>query len=191
LGSLYDRQDQDIYDVSKLGSLFRPDEPPVRARWRWYTIDLLGLAGFDTPRSTRVSLHRAVRTLAKQRRLHIRTENPYNGLFVPYTEAESVAGDGVGAFHFDDDFVETGNLDLTELHRVDHRWPSGVGRHLWFRLAPTVDIPEDDQVAVLQWLNEDRPDGFVEFTETLDRNRAWKSEVGRFLIWLFCGETAP
>jgi hypothetical protein len=178
LGALVDRRDSDFYDAEKARDFIDPsDIPAVRARWRWYTLDLVDLAHFGDPRSERVSLRRAVHGLARTRRLETATSCPYDQPFGAY----------------ENDFGEyVGGIDLDELSTVDPRWPSR-GRCLWFRLPPPPsleDVPGDDQMWFLKDI-ADRSlfayDVFREFTGTRDRRRAWDSEVGRFVHWLFCG----
>ena len=192
LDALEHRRDNDTYDTKILGNFLdlsgvvEQDEPTIRARWRWYTVDLLGLtpdadAGrcpAGDPRSHRVSLHRAVRNLHQAGEVEIATTCPYPPV--------------LGGFDYDDDDslqLTSSGLPLWELHDyVDPRWPDGPGRRLWFRLPPPAlaDVPLDDQIAILNFLHLD-PWDFQEFTETVDRKQAWESEVGRFVRWLFCG----
>src|SRR4051794_38044934 len=126
LGALVDRRDSDFYDASKVPDFVDPtDIPWIRARWRWYTLDLVDLAHFGDPRSERVSLRRAVHGLARTRRLETATSCPYDQPFAAWVN----------------DFGEYfGGIDLNELRTVDPRWPS-QGRCLWFRLPlpPSLD----------------------------------------------------
>ena len=150
----------------------------IRARWRWYTVDLLDLVEPGGPRSERVSLHRAVHSLHWEHRLQIQEMCPHGHWFGGY---ENEYGDFVGGF------------DLSELSTVDPRWPSRQGRSLWFRLPPPLDqhVPVDDQMAELEFLEEGGPEEFRDFTEALDRPQAWQSSVGRYIRWLFCGPLPP
>lgn len=87
-----------------------------------------------------------------------------------------------------DEFV--GGVDLSELSIVDPRWPSRRGRSLWFRLPPPREhglVPANDQLVELEFLDDEQPDAFRDFTELLDREKAWRSPVGRYIRWLFCG----
>jgi hypothetical protein len=78
LDALVDRRD-DFYDADKVSDFVDPtDIPAIRARWRWYTLDLVDLAHFGDPRSERVSLRRAVHSLARTRRLETATSCPYD-----------------------------------------------------------------------------------------------------------------
>ncbi|MCV6966079.1 hypothetical protein H7J50_20030 [Mycobacterium intermedium] len=146
--------------------------PTARARWRWYTVDLLGLAEPGTGRARRVSLHRAAHTLHRAGRLDVAHGLPYPQPF------------GVG----DGFYNPSKGVDLQELRLVDNRWPEGPEKCLWLRLPPPPpdDVPENDQLFFLNGFAEG-PDLFLDFVEAIDRNLAWQSEVGRFLRWLFCG----
>lgn len=171
----------DRYDTREIPQLWGPSPRIrwIRARWRWYTIDLLDLVQPDGPRSERVSLHRAVRKLHGARRLQIEEMCPYGYWFGRY---ENEYGNYVGGFK------------LSELSTADPRWPSGKGRSLWFRVPPPhpeEHFPADDQVAELESLEYEQPDAFRDFTETLNRPRAWQSPVGRYIRWLFCGPEPP
>ena len=181
LDSLIQRRDNDWYSTRTITGLVGPvddDFPRVRARWRWYTADLLDLVEFGAPRGERVSIHRAVHTLHRRGRLDISTRMPYDQ---PYGAQLNEYGEYVGG------------VDLSELATVDHRWPTGPGRHLWFRLKAPRD-PEfwDDQICIVAEIAEGHPvygqaEDFEEFAATLDRSAAWNSTVGQFLRWLFCG----
>jgi hypothetical protein len=148
----------------------------LRARWRWYTIDLLDLVAFGDPRSHRVSAHRAVRSLAQTRRLQITDQCPYDDPFLAQVD------------YYGNQF---GGLDLAEISQyADPRWPSGQGRCLWFRLPPPITdhVPDDDQLIQLELLQEGFiPEEFDEFMGTINRSKAWKSDAGRYLHWLLCG----
>ena len=147
----------------------------IRARWRWYTVDLLDLVEPGAQRSERVSLHRAVHGLNRARELQINEMCPYGCLFAPYQN------------EFD---KYEGGLDLSQLSTVDPRWPNRQGRSLWFRLPPpqqVEQVPEDDQLAQLEDIEYYQPDAFRDFTEALDHRQAWQSPVGRYIRWLFCG----
>lgn len=148
--------------------------PVLRARWRWYTIDLLDLVEIDSPRSARVSLHRAIRSLHRDGRVEAVGQLPYPQPFSAHIN------------HVD---RLVGGVDLAELAGVDPRWPSRTGRALWFRL-PVPDqgaIPHDDQLAVLDFIDEWRPEPFEDFVATIDHQRRWSTPTGQCLTWLFCG----
>lgn len=149
--------------------------PVVHARWRWYTVDLLGLAHRDCPRSQRVSLHRAISKLHQANRVEVKTGLPYPQPFGP-------APDRYEPPHR--------RIDLGELSLVDPRWPERPERCLWFRWPPPPrrKVPKDDQLYLLRSLAAGET--FLEFVELLDRRQAWESEFGRFLRWLFCGSPA-
>jgi hypothetical protein len=155
----------------------------VRARWRWYTIDLLDLVEPGGRRSERVSLHRAVHRLNRAGRIQIADQDR-----CPY-------GDGYWFGAYENEYGEyVGGFDLSELSTVDPRWPSGRGRTLWFRIPPPrlrEHIPEDDQLAQLEAIEDFQPDAFLDFTETRNRRQAWQSPVGRYIRWLFCGPVPP
>ncbi len=184
LDALKRRGSSDRYNAHEIPGLI-PDwmDPEshlrwIRARWRWYTVDLLDLVEPGGQRSERGSLHRAVHSLHRAHRLQIDEMCPYGHWFGAY---ENEYGDFVGGF------------DLSELSTVDPRWPSRQGRSLWFRLPPPRDqhVPVDDQRAELEFLEEGQPEEFKDFTEALDRPQAWQSSVGRYIRWLFCGPVPP
>lgn len=180
LNALVTRAEQDYYQVSHdevaelLGEYAGPHR--VRARWRWYTIDLLDLVQFGCARTERVSVHRAIKALERTGRIQTMGQLPYPQPFAAYINYLSQL---------------VGGVDLNELSKVDRRWPSSPGRALWFRLtAPHPDhapIPEDDQLAVLDFIETWRPEAFEDFAATLDHERRWTTPTGRFLAWLFCG----
>jgi hypothetical protein len=148
----------------------------LHARWRWYTIDLLDLVAFGDPRSHRVSAHRAVRALARARRVQIVDQCPYDDPFLAQVD------------YYGNQF---GGLDLAEVSQyADPRWPGRQGRCLWFRLPPPItdDVPDDDQLIRLELLQEGFiPEAFDEFMGTTNRSKAWNSNTGRYLHWLLCG----
>lgn len=186
LDALIERRDNDIYDASGLDDLLGSEVDEVRARWRWYTIDLLGVVQFGAPRSERVSFHRAVHSLHNRGRLDIATACPYDQ---PFGAHENEYGDLVGG------------LDLSELSTIDPRWSSSQGRCLWFRLrVPPMctldDLPFDDQMVIADdiahpsYTNLNLPyhsEAFMDFTGTADRRDAWASDIGKFMHWLLCG----
>ena len=180
LGALWTRGESDFYDIGALSDLF-PSHflkqcTVLHARWRWYTIDLLGLVTFGEPRSHRVSAHRAVRSLARAHRVQIVDQCPYDDPFLAQVD------------YYGNQF---GGIDLAEVNQyVDPRWPSRQGRHLWFRLPPPMTdyVPDDDQLIRLELLQEGFiPEAFDEFMGTIDRRRAWNSDTGQYLQWLLCG----
>lgn len=180
LGALWLHGETDSYDIRALPDLFPRyflDECPVlRARWRWYTIDLLDLVAFGDPRSYRVSAHRAVRSLARDRRVEIADRCPYDDPFLAQVDYHG---------------HPFGGLDLAEINQyADPRWPGRQGRHLWFRLPPpiTENVPYDDQLIRLGLLQDGIiPEAFDEFMGTTNRSNAWNSGTGRYLHWLLCG----
>lgn len=183
LDALVQRADQDAFQARGEAATLTTGEdwqfgpvPVLRARWRWYTIDLLDLVDANSSRSTRASLHRAVWSLHRDRRVQAVGQFPYPQPFSAHIN------------HVDQ---LVGGVDLFELSRVDPRWPSRTGRALWFRLpAPDHEaIPEDDQLAVLHFIDEWRPDPFEDFVATLDRQRRWSTATGQCLKWLFCGHS--
>lgn len=172
LDALAHRGGNDSYPIpSEIRWLVDPGVTAARARWRWYTIDLLELATIDSPRSRRVSLHRAIHGLHDRGELDISLELPHD------------LGD-----HIDDfgDYVH--GVDLSELSDLDPRWPRHPGA-LWFRQKPSdldlVQPPPDDQIWILTRIQVD--DDFVDFAATRDRRQAWSTETGRFIRWLLCG----
>ncbi|GAB7072093.1 hypothetical protein JCM12141A_63830 [Mycolicibacterium hodleri] len=183
LGALWSRGESDCYDIGALSDLFPrhflEECTVLRARWRWYTIDLLDLVAFGEPRSHRVSAHRAVRSLARAHRVQIVDQCPYDDPFLAEVD------------YYGNQF---GGLDLAEVTQyVDPRWPGRQGRCLWFRLPPpmTESVPDDDQLIQLEALQEGIfPEAFDEFTGTVDRRKAWESDAGRYLRWLLCGSSA-
>jgi hypothetical protein len=179
LDALIQRRDYDYYGTETVHDLLGETEfSEVRARYRWYTVDLLDLVEFGGSRSERVSLHRAVRGLHRRGRVDITTSRPYEQPFGAY---------------YDDYGYLAGGLDLSELSTVDPRWSSGPGRCLWFRLKVPVFhgvdnyFPFDDQMTILDEIVEYQVDAFRDFAETLNRRDAWNSDTGRFIRWLFCG----
>lgn len=171
----------DSYDVRQLSEFFSDDFRSnigyLRARWRWYTIDLLDLVDFGAPRSRRVGLHRAVRDLARAGRVQISAQLPYDNPFLAEVD------------YYGNQY---GGIDLAEISRhADPRWPGRRGRSLWFRMPPPIvgHIPNDDQLAFLGLLLLDDlvPDALDEFIGTTDRPQAWASSTGHFVKWLFCG----
>ena len=180
LGSLWDRGETDTYDVRQASDLFSHEFRSrigfLRARWRWYTIDLLDLVDFGAPRSQRVSVHRAVRALAETGRVQISASCPYDDPFLSQV-------DDYGN-HF-------GGIDLAEIRQyADPRWPSRQGRSLWFRLPPPIGdyVPDDDQLTCLDLLLEGFvPEAVDEFMGTRSRRRAWATNTAHYLQWLLCG----
>jgi hypothetical protein len=146
------------------------------ARWRWYTVELLGLAGPHTSRPDRSSLNRAINRLAETGEIDVRGSMPYSEVF------ES-----------DDGFP------AAELARIDPRWPHRSGRALWFRIPPPwgVDpdmsdgipeaVPRSDAAIMLDFFNVGWPDWFADFCGATDREGRWSTPVGRFVTWMFCG----
>jgi hypothetical protein len=182
MGALWDRGETDSYDVRQVSDFF-PREfqdysgvSVLRARWRWYTIDLLDLVAFGDSRSDRVSVHRAVGALARAGRVQTTPWCPYGDPLLPQVD------------YYGDQF---GGIDLAEISQhADPRWPSRQGRCLWFRLPPPVadDVPEDDQLTCLELLQDGFiPEALDEFIGTANRRHAWQSRVGRYLRWLLCG----
>jgi hypothetical protein len=180
LGALWSHGESDRYDIRALSDLFSRDfleqRGVLRARWRWYTIDLLDLVTLGDPRSHRVSAHRAVRSLALARRVQICDRCPYDDPFLAQVD------------YYGNQF---GGLDLAEISQyADPRWPSRQGRCLWFRLPPPIadHVPEDDQLIQLDLLQDGFiPEAFDEFMGTTNRRKAWDSNTGRYLHWLLCG----
>jgi hypothetical protein len=182
LGALWSRGETDCYDIRPVSDLFSReflDHSGVRllrARWRWYTIDLLDLVAFGDPRSNRVSVHRAVRALALTGRVQISDRCPYDDPFLAQMD------------YYGNQF---NGLDLAEISQhADPRWPCRQGRSLWFRRPPpTADyIPEDDQMTRLTLLLDGFiPEALDEFVGTTNRREAWASPTGRYLHWLLCG----
>ena len=147
-----------------------------RARWRWYTIDLLGLVGPDAPRAERVRLHRAITALGDAGDLEVRGSMPY-----------------------DEPFSEYG-FNPVELARIDPRWPHRHGRVLWFRRPPPWDhdaawqdgyypanLPADDGAVILDFLDIERPEWFADFCGSAEPDRRWQTRSGAVVTWLFCG----
>ena len=181
LDALLTRGEQDRYpvvhdDVAQLAGKYADRQFALRARWRWYTLDLLGLAQCGSSRAERVSLHRAIKALEKASRVETMGQLPYPQPFAAY-------------FNYAHQLV--GGIDLNELSMVDTRWPSGSGRTLWFRLPPPhpdrEPIPKDDQLAVFNVIETWRPDSFEDFAASIDHASRWTTHTGRFLAWLFCG----
>lgn len=158
-------------------SHFMADMAMSRARWRWYTVELLGLAGPATTRAERVSLHRAIKSLRNAGELEVRGSTPYDK---PFTRI---------------------GFNPAELSRFSSRWPDRRGRVLWFRRPPPWDyekalnggyypeeLPEDDGATVLDFLDVYWPDWFADFCEAADREHRWQTLSGAAVVWLFCGE---
>lgn len=152
----------------------------VRARWRWYTIELLGLTDRETPRGERVSLHRAIKNLGEMGSLEVRESMPYSRAFA------------------------RSGLDGADLARLNLRWPHRPGRALWFRTAPPWDTaaverrgwlpddcPHDDGVYVLDFSHIDPPDWFADFCGAVDREHRWTTPTGALVAWLFGGTIPP
>lgn len=183
LGALWSRGESDWYDIRTLSDLFPrhflEECTTLHARWRWYTVDLLDVVAFGDPRSHRVSVHRAVRSLARARRVQIADRCPYDDPFLAQVD------------YYGNRF---GGIDLAEIGQyADPRWPGRQGRHLWFRLPPPITdhVPDDDQLVRLELLREGFiPEALDEFIGTTDRSKAWRSDTGRYLRWLFCGPSA-
>ncbi|OHU99777.1 hypothetical protein BKN37_18795 [Mycobacterium talmoniae] len=175
LTTLHQRSDQDSYHGSDVAQLFDDGPAVVRARWRWYTIDMLGLVAHDASETARASVHRAVKTLAQRRVIDtVTAAYPYAEPFTGYLTAHG---------------ERAGHIDLAELHDLDPCWPARHGRRLWFRLPPPARrIPHDDQIAVLGRLDAHRPDEFEDFVAAVDRRRAWTTPVGHFVAWLLRGQ---
>lgn len=189
LDALVDRRDNDSYAAADVTELVDPDDIPlIRARWRWYTVDLLDLVEMDAPRPERVSLHRAVRSLHQAGRVEIATACPYPTILGPRRNS---SGQRVGGLYVP---KLSYYIDIAVGYYADARWPYTQGRRLWFRLPPPTngnDIPADDQIAFIDHLHTDSPEAFQDFVDALKRSRqqeeAWGSAVGRFVRWLFCG----
>lgn len=155
------------------------EDPPrsVSGRWRWYTVDLLGLTNASNTRAARVSLHRAVRKLGESGHLEV-SVMPYDNPWAAYRDYE--------------DRLQ-GGIDLTELRELDRRWPSRMNQTLWFRLPPPEHGPPParDQVAILEFIDDYHPEPFADFAATLDREKRWRTPTGEFLAWLFLGSGVP
>jgi hypothetical protein len=176
LAVLHRQADHDSYCADAVMRL-SGERYALRARWRWYTIEMVGLVNESSTETTRATANQAIRTLARRGRVQVWTgDYPYTAPFAGYC---SENGKCVGA------------VNLAELHAIDSRWPPRHGRRVWFRLAPPQrqEIPVDDQIAVLNYLDTHRPEEFEDFAATLDRRRAWDSPVGQLLMWLLCGGT--
>jgi hypothetical protein len=183
LRELWTRGEEDSYEIRSVPHLF-PREfvdhySALRARWRWYTIDLLDLVYFGDPRSHRVSAHRAVRSLASIGRVQISERCPYDDPLLTQVD------------YYGNQFA---GVDLSEISQyADARWPSRQGRCLWFRLPPPIAdyVPEDDQVNCLELLQDGFiPEAIDEFLGTIDRRKAWSSRTGSYLRWLLCGSSS-
>ncbi len=191
LDALVDRRDNDTYDAADVSELIDPDDTPlIRARWRWYTVDLLDLTEVTAPRPDRVSLHRAIRSLHQTGQVEIATACPYPTIL---GGCRNDYGHRVGGLYVP---KLSYHIDIGVRYRVDARWPYTQGRRLWFRLPPPTsrnDIPADDQIAVIDCLHTNNPKEFQDFTEKLrtrKEDEAWTSAIGRFVSWLFCGSPA-
>ncbi|WP_156748741.1 hypothetical protein [Mycobacterium sp. 1482292.6] len=180
LNGLLSRRSYDRYPLTQqypYDHLFDESAVPraARARWRWYTVDLLDLVPSGATRSDRVSLHRAIHGIADRGLVEVADRMPYGQPFAPYLEYGGLA---------------VGGVDLNELNSVDDRWPRHPGRALWFRLSlpdDLDDIPRDDQILILGDIAEFRPDPFLDFVEAIDHEKRWATPMGQFLVWLFCG----
>ena len=188
LDALVKRRDSDSYDAADVPGLVDiADTPFIRARWRWYTVDLLDLAESNAPRPDRVSLHRSIRSLHQAGQVDIATACPYPTILGGYRSSD---GRRVGGLYVP---KLSYSIDIGVRYYADPRWPYAQGRRLWFRLpAPTnrSDIPADDQIAFIDYLHTDNPKAFQEFVQrlrTYGEDEAWTSPVGRFVRWLFCG----
>ncbi|UMB70035.1 hypothetical protein [Mycobacterium paraterrae] len=172
LTALQERAASDCYLANGTAEL-AGSGPVIQARWRWYTLELLGLVDDTATEAQRHTANQAISTLA--RRGHVRTrltDYPYHGPFGGYD-----AGGGEMA----------GQVDLAELRFLDSRWPARHGRRIWFQLPPPCNIPADDQLAVLRRLHVNRPDEFEDFAASVDRHHAWRSPIGHLVAWLLCG----
>lgn len=188
LDALIERRDNDSYDAADITELVDLAVTPlIRARWRWYTVDLLDLTESNAPRSERASLHRAIRSLHQAGQVDIATACPYPTILGGYRSSD---GRRVGGLYVP---KLSYYIDIGVRYYADVRWPYSQGRRLWFRLrAPTnrSDIPGDDQIAFIDYLHTNNPKTFQEFIEKLRthaEDEAWKSAIGRFIRWLFCG----
>lgn len=164
----------DTYSWDDLSEVFvrHPDQPDkVVEPWRWYTIDLLGLASAGTPRSDRVSLHRAVKGLAAAGLVEVSRSFPHADRLAHNRNAS-----GRNAFD---------RFDLRELWRSDDRFPAYPDRCLWFRIS----VPRGRRTATEHFLDsiEDFTYDVDDFLEFPDRSLAWQSPLGRFITWLICG----
>ncbi|MCB0930169.1 MAG: hypothetical protein KDB70_20160 [Mycobacterium sp.] len=69
--------------LTALLTLHTPPPTTLRARWRWHTIDLLGLAGPHTSPSERSSLRRAINALTDAHAVQALDRNPYTDFHFP------------------------------------------------------------------------------------------------------------
>lgn len=69
--------------LATLLTLHTPPPTKLRARWRWHTIDLLGLAGPQTSPSERSSLRRAINALTETHTVEALDRNPYTDFHFP------------------------------------------------------------------------------------------------------------
>jgi hypothetical protein len=176
LAALHQRADHDSYRADG-AMLLSGGRCVLRARWRWYTIEMVGLLNKHSAESRRAAANQTIRTLARRGRVQV-----WNG---DYPYPAPFAG------HCSQNDMYVGTVNLAELHAIDSRWPPRHGRRLWFRLPPPPRhaIPVDDQIAVLNYLDTHRPEEFEDFAAALDRRRAWKSPAGQLPMWLLCGGT--
>ena len=154
-------------------------------RWRWYTIDLLGIVGRKSTRSARSSAHRAVRQLARNGELEMQESFPY--------PQRKLAVDSID--HYETGIpIVTGGFALNDLAKVDDRWPSRRGRTLWFRRPPRHgDFDPAKLDEVIDRLDEcvGDYDSLAEDSHPLDSRDSWQVDCILFLRWLFCGPSAP
>jgi len=149
----------------------------LRARWRWYATEMIGLVDESSTETKRATANHAIRALARRGQLQVwMGDYPYQA---PFTSYQDENGEHVSA------------VDLAELHAIDSHWPQRHGRRLWFRLPPPPRraIPVNDQIAVLHHLDKHRPEEFEDFAATVDRHHAWNSPIGQLLTWMLCGNT--
>lgn len=168
----------DTYSWDDLSEVFvrHPDQPDkVVEPWRWYTIDLLGLASAGTPRSDRVSLHRAVKGLATTGLVEVSRSFPHGDRLAPNRNA-------AGRNTFD-------RFDWRGLWLRHDRFPAHPDKCLWFRNS----VPRGRRTATEHFLDSIEAiydDGYSlvdDFLEFPTRDLAWQSPLGRFITWLICG----
>ncbi|MDO2384306.1 hypothetical protein QRB41_12950 [Mycobacterium avium subsp. hominissuis] len=176
LSVLVERSCHDSYSWSDLSEVFvrqAGDGDELVEPFRWYTIELLGLADAETPRSDRVSLHRAIKGLASRGFLEVSTSFPHADRLV-----STGTTPGLDRFSW-------GDLAL-----FNKRFPLFPDRCLWFRNQ----VPPGWRTATEHYLDSIEvpyESGgrslFDDFLAFPDREHVWKLPLGRFIIWLIGG----
>jgi hypothetical protein len=142
-------------------------------RWRWYTLEMLGLVNSTTPVSVRSSYSRAVRSLEAEGLLQTRNRFPYDAWFLTPPPP-------------DDEF----KLYIDPAHLSP--WPARPGKPLWFRIQQ--DEPQDwndlyelqDALWLFKLFDIEGPDDeMADFAGMVDQRAALRSPPAQWLRWFF------